>query len=224
MGDLNIASEEVEFTDRFRRLADLVADKLASNRDDLETALNVEKALPKAKAAVMLQFWEDLYSELSHALGQAPVVYRGKDLREITDNYFKAKGNSVKHVGLKYTVGAFQGRDLCLYINLFNAIHYGLRVDNASGSPVSRLDVKKQLREKLGKGNAVADKEDGWLVCYYYNPSASQEPLVLNFEKFDGSVLELLDKDNRKTIISNMVDHQMKLIEEAKLLIESGKG
>ncbi len=37
----------------------LIADKLANNRDDLETALAVEKSLPKAKAMVMLRFWRN---------------------------------------------------------------------------------------------------------------------------------------------------------------------
>jgi hypothetical protein len=207
-------------------MTSLIADKLACNRDDLETALNVEKAMPQAKAAVMLQFWEELSSALTSALGETPIVYGGRDLREIANSYFKTKGNIAKHVGIKYAIGELRDRNkkqICLYVNLYNAIHYGLRVDSESGSPVSQQEARDQLREKLDDGNAKADKDLDWLVCYYHNPSPSQEPVILNFDKFEGPVLDLLDKDNCQRIISNMVDHQLKLVEEAKALIESSK-
>lgn len=198
----------------------LIADKLANNCDDLETALAVEKALPSAKAAVMLRFWEELSSALAHAFGGAPAVYGGKDLREISQNYFD-DSRSGKRVGIKLPVGTVNGETLCLYVNIVYWIHYGLRIENALGSPVSRPETKMKLQGMLKGGNAKANKEAGWLVCYYHNPSPSQEPIILKFDKFTGSVLDLMDEDKRQTIISNMVDHQVSLIREAKTLLEA---
>ncbi len=113
------------------------------------------------------------------------------------------------------------GKKLCLYVNLYNAIHYGLRVNSESDLAAPQQGVRDQLREKLNDGNAVADKDLDWLVCYYHNPAPSQEPIILNFHKFTGSVLDLMDEDKRQTIISNMVDHQVSLIREAKTLLET---
>lgn len=193
----------------------LIADKLANNRDDLETALALEKALPKAKAAVMLRFWEELSSALTHAFGGAPAVYGGKDLREISQNYFDDSRGG-KRVGIKLPVGTVNDETLCLYVHIYNAIHYGLRIEGASGSPVSRPEKKAML----GDGNAMADKETDWLACYYYNPSPSQEPIILNFDKFNGPVLDLMDEEKRQAIIGQMVDHQVTLVKEAKSLME----
>ena len=202
-------------------MTSLIADNLANNPDDLKTALDVEKALPKAKATIMLRFWEELSSALAHALGEEPVVYGDKNLRAISKNYFNGSRGG-KHVGIKHEIGELNGEKLCLYVHIYHAIHYGLRIDNTSGSPVPRPEIKAKLQEKLNDGNAVADKEADWLVCYYHDTSPSQEPAVLNFHSFDGPVLDLLDEDNRQVMIKNMVEHQVRLVNEAKSLIENG--
>jgi hypothetical protein len=200
-------------------MTSLIADKLAHDRDDLETALAVEKALPKAKSAVMLRFWEELSSAMASAFGATPVIYGDKTLRELSHNYFSGRGG--KHVGIKHTVGKLNGENLCLYVNIYHAIHYGLRIDGPTGSPVSRPEIKDKLRNKLNDGNAVANKEADWLVCYYYDPSPSHEPAILNFHSFDGSVLDLLEDENRQAIINNIVEHQVRLVNEAQAQIKT---
>lgn len=200
-------------------MTSLLANELTSNRNDLETALAVEKALPKAKAAIMLRFWEELSSALTHAFGKTPIVYGGKNLQSISSNYFTASRGG-KHSGIKLEVAELKGEKLCLYVNIYHWIHYGLRVEGPAGTPVARPETKAQLRERLNDGNAVADKESDWLVCYYHNPSPSQEPLFLDFHSFDGPVLDLLDDDRQLAIIKNLVEHQVSLVREAKLLME----
>jgi len=93
----------------------------------------------------------------------------------------------------------------------------------APGAVVSRPELKKQIREVLGQGNAQADSESDWLICFYHDPSASKEPIVLNFDKCDGPVLDLLDDDKRQAVIGNLVDHQVKLVKDALLFVEGGK-
>lgn len=200
-------------------MTSLLADKLANDRDDLETALAVEKALPKAKSAVMLRFWEELSSAMTSALGAAPAVYGDNSLRELSHNYFNGRGG--KHVGIKHTIGDLNGEKLSLYVNIYHAIHYGLRIDSPSGTAVSRPDIKDKLRETSNDGNAVANKEADWLICYYYDPYPSHEPAILNFHSFDGAVLDLLEDENRQAIINNMVEHQVRLVNEARALIET---
>ncbi|EBA00668.1 PD-(D/E)XK nuclease family protein [Marinobacter sp. ELB17] len=198
----------------------LIADNLSNNREDLETALNIEKALPKAKAKVMLRFWEELSSAMASAFGEEPTVYGGKNLRAISENYFDSSRGG-KHVGIKLAIGEINGENLCLYVNINHVIHYGLRIEGDSDSPVSRPETKSKLQETLNDGNAVANKEADWLICYYHSPEANQEPTILNFNSFDGPVLDLLEDKIRQTIIKNMVDHQANLVQAAKLLIET---
>ena len=198
----------------------LIAENLSNNREDLETALNIEKALPKAKAEVMLRFWEELSAALASAFGEEPTVYGGKNLRAISENYFDSSRGG-KHVGIKLAIGEISGENLCLYVNIYHVIHYGLRIEGDSDSPVSRPETKSKLQETLNDGNAVANKEVDWLICYYHRPEANQEPTILNFNSFDGPVLDLLDDKIRQTIIKNMVDHQANLVQTAKLLIET---
>lgn len=201
-------------------MTSLVADKLAHDRNDLKTALAVEKALPKAKSAVMLRFWEELSAALADGLGEMPVVYGGRDLREISRKYFE---NGSKHLGIKCPIGELDGEKLFLYVNIYHWLHYGLRIENASGSPVSRPEIKQLFREKLNDGNAAADTEQSWLSCYYHNPSPSLEPVILKFYSFNEAILDLLDDDKRRDIIQNMVDHQITLVKAAKSLIESSE-
>lgn len=200
-------------------MTSLIADKLSCNRNDLETALAVEKALPEAKAAIMLRFWDELSSAMAKAFGETPEIYGAKTLRELSHNYFNGRGG--KHVGIKHIIGGLSGKKLCLYVNVYNAVHYGLRIDSPSGSPVSDSGVKRRLREILNDGNAVADKDANWLACYYYDPSPAHEPATLNFHSFDGAVLDLLDAENRRVIIKNMVRHQIRLVKEARNLLEN---
>lgn len=203
-------------------MTSLLANQLSSNLNDLETALAVEKALPKAKAAIMLSFWEELSSALTHAFGETPIVYGGKNLQAISSNYFTASRGG-KRSGIKLEVAELNGEKIFLYVNIYHWIHYGLRIVGPAGTPVSRPETKSRLREKLSDGNADADKESGWLVCYYHNPSPSQESLFLDFNSFEGPVLDLLDYDSRQAIIKNMVEHQMQLVEEARFLFNTSK-
>ena len=49
---------------------------------------------------------------------------------------------------------------------------------------------------------------------HYHNPSQSQEPLFLDFNSFEGAVLDLLDDDKLLAIIKNLVEHQVSLARE----------
>ncbi len=197
----------------------LIADRLSKNLSNMRSALDVEKALPKAKASIMLRFWEDLSNELGTALNETPIVYGGKNLKAISDNYFNNRRGG-KHVGIKFQIGSFNNKKVMLYVNLFNAIHYGLRIDDENSAP-SADAIKAKFQEMIDDGNAKANDHPSWLVCYYYNPAPQQEPIILNFQKFDEPVLAMIDDNTRATIIKNMVDHQANLVKKAKSLFET---
>lgn len=193
----------------------LLANELLSNRDAMNVALDTEKALPVVKGKIMLQFWECLSVGLIDAFGEIPVVYGAGSLREISENYFN-KSRDNKHVGIKLPICKLNGNTVSLYVNVYHVIHYGLRIENASGEPTSQPELKTQFRKILNDGNATADSELDWLICYYHDPATIQEPFRLNFHAFNESVLDLINEENRQAIIKSIVEHQVRLVDTIK--------
>ncbi|MEZ8097124.1 hypothetical protein ACED51_23750 [Photobacterium swingsii] len=115
----------------------------------------------------MLQerFWTMLKQALENQ-GKAVTIYGGKSVKVISQNYYQnSKGN--KNIGLKYPVGQYASMNICMYINLYSWVHYGLRVCDEQGNAINRQDIKSDVASSLSEGNAVANKKDDWIVCYY---------------------------------------------------------
>ena len=56
----------------------------------------------------------------------------------------------------------------------------------------------------------------GWLVCYYYDPSSGDGEKIINFDAFNGTAIDLLNVEERTTLITNIVSHQAKLAKQVK--------
>ncbi|WP_111413470.1 PD-(D/E)XK nuclease family protein [Billgrantia lactosivorans] len=204
-------------TGRGGTMNDLVAGELSSDLERFKEALEVEKSLPKAKAAVLQLFWQELREALEAQFGVTPSVYGGKSIAAISKDYY-SKSRDNKRVGLKLPICCLEGKNVWLYVNLYHAVHYGLRVENESGIAVPSPDLKEMTRKEVGSGNAVADIEPDWLVCYYYNPVAGDEEKIINFNNFSSAAIGLLDDEVRRALITDMVAHQAALVEKAKEL------
>ncbi|MFC2991631.1 PDDEXK-like family protein [Halomonas tibetensis] len=196
---------------------DLVAGELNSDMERFKESLEVEKSLPKAKASVQEVFWQELRAALESEFGITPSVYGGKSIAAISKDYY-SKSRDNKHVGLKMPICRLEDKDIYLYINLYHAVHYGLRVENESGIAIPSPDLREMTRKEIGKGNAEADREATWLICYYYNPAAGDNDKIINFNDFNSAAVGLLDDEMRRTLIADMVAHQGELAEKAKAL------
>ncbi|MEQ4538996.1 MAG: PD-(D/E)XK nuclease family protein [Billgrantia sp.] len=119
-------------TGRGGTMNDLVAGELSSDLERFKEALEVEKSLPKAKASVQQLFWQELREALEAQFGVTPSVYGGKSIAAITKDYYTKNRNN-KHVGLKIPICSLGDLNICLYVNLYHAIHYGLRVEDTNG-------------------------------------------------------------------------------------------
>ena len=196
---------------------DLVAGELKSDVERFKEALHVEKSLPKAKASVQEVFWQELRAALEAEFGITPSVYGGKSIRTISADYYSKNRNN-KHIGIKVPVCEVENRNVFLYVNLYHAVHYGLRVEDESGAVVSSHDLREMVRKEMGKGNAVADGEADWLVCYYYNPAVGDDEKIINFDAFNSAAVGLLDDEIRRSLIADMVAHQVELAAKVKTL------
>ncbi|WP_018176601.1 PD-(D/E)XK nuclease family protein [Thioalkalivibrio sp. AKL8] len=204
-------------TGKGNTMNDLVAGELSSDVEKFEAALAVEKTLPKAKASVQERFWHELRSALEAHFGSSPSVYGGKNIATISADYYSKNRNN-KHIGIKMPIFRVGDRKVCLYVNLYHAVHYGLRVEDESGTVVSSPDLREMVRNGLGSGNAVADGDSDWLVCYYYNPAEGDDEKMVNFDAFNGAAVGLLDEEVRRTLIADMVSHLAELAEKAEVL------
>lgn len=198
-------------------MSNLVADELNTDVERFKEALEVEKSLPKAKASIQEMFWQELRAALEAQFGVTPSVYGGNSIAAISNDYYSKNRNN-KHVGIKMPICSLGGRNVCLNVNLYHAIHYGLRVENESGIVVPSPDLREMTRKEVGRGNAVADKEADWLVCYYYNPVTGDDEKIVNFYDFNSAAVGLLDDEVRSTLIADMVAHQAELAAKAKTL------
>jgi hypothetical protein len=196
---------------------DLVAGELNSDVERFKEALEVEKSLPKAKASVQEVFWQELRAALEAQFGVTPSVYGGNSIAAISNDYYSKNRNN-KHVGIKMPICSLGDRNVCLYINLYHAVHYGLRVEDKSGTVIPSRDLREMARKETGKGNAVADDHADWLVCFYYNPAAGDEEKIIRFDTFNNAAVGLLDAEIRRTLIADMLSHQAELAEKAKAL------
>lgn len=194
---------------------DLVACELSSDMERFKEALEVEKSLPKAKASVQEMFWQELSEALEAKFGVTPTVYGGKSITAISKDYYSKSKNN-KRTGIKFRVCCLGEKSIFLYANLVNAVHYGLRVEDASGTVITDNDLRGLIRKELGKGNAKADDHTHWLLCYYYNPAVGDDEKIINFDKFNGAAVGLLDEEVRQALIKDMVEHQDALAKKVK--------
>lgn len=195
---------------------DPIAGEMSSDIEKFKAALEVEKSLPKAKAAVQEMFWRQLSEALEAQFGSTPTIYGGKNIASMSASYFmKSKNN--KHIGFRMPIcKADDEQVVCLYVNLYQAVHYGLRVENSSGAVVSSPELRKVFRKELGNGNAVADKDADWLVCFYYNPAEGDNEKMIDFYSFNSAAIGLLDEQMRESLIEDMAYHLQELSNEAK--------
>ncbi|WP_106477946.1 PDDEXK-like family protein [Phytohalomonas tamaricis] len=195
-------------------VSDLIAGGLNTDIEKFKDALLVEESLPKAKASIQELFWKELSEALESKLGTMPSVYGGKSIASISRDYYSKNKNN-KHVGIKMPICRLGDKNVCLYVNLYNAVHYGLRVENESGAIIPSPDLRELFRKEIGRGNAAADSHADWLVCYYYNPANGDSEKAINFDAFNSAAVSLLDEELRRALITDMVSHQAELASKA---------
>lgn len=195
-------------------MTSILARQLSHNSEDLKTALAVQSALPKAKSAVMLRFWQELCDRLEQALGISAEVYNSRNLRTLCDDFCHGRKES-RHVGIRIPLlCTLNGEVLYLYTNLFKAVHYGLRLVDKQGQPVAVPEAKRAVVSRRNDGNAKANENGDWLICYYHAPEQSAD--ILDFHRFNDAVLDLVDDEHRGARVHDMVAHQLKLVDLAR--------
>ena len=194
-----------------------VARELNDDAQRFKAALEIEKAMPMAKASVQESFWEELRSALEARFGVTPTVYGGRNIATIAADYYSKSRNN-KHVGIRMPLFHLDDKTVCLYANLYEAVHYGLRVESESGKVLSCAELKTMVRKEVGRGNAVADKDVDWLVCYYYDPAEGDDEKMVDFYAFNSAAAGLLNEEMRHTLIGGMVSHQAELAEKCEAL------
>ncbi|MDG4868662.1 PD-(D/E)XK nuclease family protein [Guyparkeria sp. 1SP6A2] len=203
---------------------DLIAYRLQDDSSLLEKAIEIESAVPKAKALILQRFWQDLADEWS---GWEDVggfmVFGGNNLRSISNNYFNKSRRSKdeRHTGIKIPVASYGGKKVYLYASLVNWFCYGMRIEDKTGRLVSlskkdKASLGRRLIDKCGLGNSKANENESWLVSYYFDPRNQDGDNVLKFNKFEDGARLLADKEKCQCLMSTLLAHQHDLAREAQ--------
>ncbi|WP_051413158.1 PD-(D/E)XK nuclease family protein [Shewanella colwelliana] len=178
--------------------------ELASNKDDLTAALAIEQAVVEAKIILQERFWMRLYEKLEQKERNV-AVYGGKSIKAIAVNYYKNSKNN-KNIGLRYPIADFQGMKIWMYINLYDWVHYGLRITDENGQIFGQGDMKASLSKHFPKGNAYCNNDLDWVVCYYNDETSEQKRI--KFSKVDmPTTLALTNEQETDELLSHLVEH-----------------
>ena len=182
--------------------------KLLSNKKEFESGLLIEKDMQQAKIELQEKFWKKVREEFEKKL-LISEVYGGSSIKSSVKKYYKGSRNN-KNFGLKFLFTDYSGLNVFIYINLFEVIHYGIRLEDDKGNIISDLAKKDALRADLGFGNAVADDHKDWVVCYKQDDTSGQK--AINFKTFNEAAISLVEDVELENAVNNIVVHIYDLI------------
>lgn len=195
-----------------------IAEQLAQEKDKFKTALHIEKAALKAKGIVQDNFWKNLIGKLK-SQDREVVIYGGNsNITNLVNDYYVKKRN-VKNFGIKFHISSYRDHNIWLYVNLYNAIFYGIRVEDEQGRLTKDDELKKELRKSFNRGNAMADSDRDWIVSYYYDDKTNAK--AINFDTFNDAAIALSDESERESAVNNIATHITELIERTHNAVNS---
>lgn len=188
-----------------------IAQQLAQDQDKFKTALLIEKIALRTKVIIQDNFWKSLISKLE-IQERKIVIYGGNlNISTLVNNYY-TKQKNIKNFGVKIYISNYRDHDIWLYVNLYNAIHYGIRLEEDKHGKLSKdIELKKELRKSFNRGNAVADSDRDWIVSYYYDDKTATKGI--NFSTFNDAAISLSDETEMESAVNNIATHITELIE-----------
>ena len=191
--------------------------KLASTKNDLIAALEIEKAIVVAKKILLTQFWTALNANLVKNEREI-MVHGGDSIQLISNNYYDYSRNN-KNIGLNYYIGDFRGKRISMFINLYHWVSYGLRVTDVKENIIEDKEIKEHLKKYFSGNKAYYDSCSDWIIAFYDDGSNEQKTI-----KFDGeheqTSLALTNESGRNKLIDPLVKH-INLIETQFLEIKN---
>ncbi len=193
-----------ELTDQRREFKMNLGKKLIASKEDLSAAFEIEQAIVVARISLQERFWTALNAKLEDGERKI-IVHGGKSIKSISERYYENSKNN-RNIGLHYNVGVFQGKNISMYINLYDWVHYGLRVTDKEGNVIEDMDIKGQLSPSFSGSKAYCDKASDWIVSYYNDDSKEQE--IIKFDKSHRPTSMALTNDlETNELICNLVEH-----------------
>ena len=92
-----------------------------------------------------------------------------------------------------------------MYIIVYKAVYYGLRVQDQKENLISNATLKDRVTQDFPNGNAVAQRNSDWLICYYYDPKTNQK--VINFQNWNETTFSFIDQKSLTTRVDQLYQH-----------------
>ena len=196
-------------TGKRRELEVELGQKLALNPGDLRSALTVSKAAVEARIILQSKFWNSLKQRLE-SYDKNVLFYGGKSIKSSVSNYYKKSKNN-RDYGLKYKISSYNEQPVYMFINLYDWVHYGLRLTNHDGDPISNIEAKETILKKSPEGNAYCNKHSSWIVAFYKNNETPQKKLKFNTRDEEETLALLTEKENHELLQENLIQHLFKI-------------
>lgn len=190
-----------------RSLTMNISNEIITSSENISAALSLEKSIREAKIQLQTQLWKLLIEKLT-AKKKKVEIYKASSANDLAKRYYCNSKNN-RHIGLRYPIN----NELWCYINLYSWLHYGVRkLDDEKNILNITSDEKYKLTHGLVEGNAVANKHNDWVICYYNNEGITS-PLIFsgNLEEEAETLSLLADDKKMESEVSKILEHLDKI-------------
>jgi len=205
-----------------------IADVLMETPKSFAITNKIVSAFDKAKAKTQLQFWEGLQSELtSLGLKESAIMDESEKGQKYTSEKVSACYTQRRNrpwYGIKVLLGTMKQHpeiQICFYIEVEWNIYYGFIVQTMGGIRISDAETIGKIQELLNAAHYKVG--DGWPAWRYPKDDRGAYDLNINFKKFEGESLELIDKDHRKSYLEQLAQEVKKAIQEGVNIMKSNE-
>lgn len=195
-----------------------IANELVKNQEYLEAAVEIEKALPEAKAMVQRLFWEDLRGTLAEEdIGDGNFI-PDYSFEDKVDKYYPNLRE--RRYGLSYELGQVDEGTVAWVVEVSWGVYYGLALfakdEKGTYKKVPLTPEHKSSTGRLGVAIAELEKRgfelsgpENPVVWRYPEGHETDRPDGLNFHDFTSACVKLTNEECRKEVVGQIARNML---------------
>ena len=212
-----------------RTLSKQISKTIIASKDNFDSSLAIENALNQSKAELQIKFWDEAVKQFEESGDELTWFHtkKGKETtisyKKLAQNYYQKKKNN-KPITLKTHIASTQIKSeeyrFYFYLRLWDAVHYGIAVENPSKIIVdipSKNDWQAEYGESSTFHNAKTARAYDWLMSFY-NTHGGEAINLYSFNEHAKGIL--FDEAALSTEVSNINEHKQEMVKFIKAKID----
>lgn len=202
-----------------------ISKTITTSKDSFESSLAIENALNQSKAKLQVKFWNEVVKQLDKPATELSWYHTKKvtkttiSYEKLAQNYYQKRKNN-KPITLKIHIASTQFESekysFFFYLRLWDAIHYGIAVEDSSGKIIDtkskegwQADWKTEYNKSSSFQNAKISRASDWLVSFYNSHGGE----AINLHKFNDYAKSILfDEEALSTEVSSIIKHKQEMV------------